>query len=309
MDDHSIFERVFEDQAVRAPVLTISHDSDIAGWRGHVCHTVSEVVYNAFDKALAAYVHATGRATLPRARVETVLLDEQGAIRRSAAVGCRSVLDALIQIGEVAARAAGRDFLVSRGDRARHLRDAAALRPVRLDAGQFEVMAAAADLLAEIADPGLSRITATLDGVTVQPPAGGPAFCEIDLARALVTFPAGAEGEAIRVPLAGFRVAAAEGAALRARLRRMQEALAAARQAAVDDFGAACDREVTRLQRALAGRPVEGRAAEVAGELIDRLVAAFGPDLRGLSPHARLIALDWIEKGIALKLIARVDAA
>jgi hypothetical protein len=173
-------------------------------------------------------------------------------------------------------------------------------------------MRATTRLLADIADPGLCRVSATFDGVTVYLPDGSAVFAEIDLAQGLITFPAAARdaaAESIKVPLLGFAMAERSSPALRARLRLMQDGLGEARRRAVDGFSREADLEVTRLHAAMDGRPVEGHALEVARDLLDRLVAAFGTALRGLSPHARLVALDWIAAASVVRRIEQGLAA
>ncbi|MEM9199212.1 MAG: hypothetical protein AAGD12_15320 [Pseudomonadota bacterium] len=309
MDRIAILDKVFEEQAVQAPVLTVSYQSDSAGWTGLVTHTVSEVIYSAFDRGFADYIYATTGQAMPRARVETLLSDSSGVVLRRATSGCLTVLEALVQIGQKATADAPRDMKVSPGDRCRHLALRDTLRSQRRDASDFEILAEARDLIAEIADPGLCRITATLEGASIQPPGGTSIFCEIDLERGLVTFPPQGDAESIKVPLMNFREAAREKPALGARLRALQESIAGARRMAVDAFGTACDLEVSRFNGSLAGRVLEGRVAEVAGDLMDRLMAAFGPQLRGLSPHARLITLDWLESGLSRKRLEHDFAA
>lgn len=309
MDISAILDRVFHDQTAQAPVLTLSHDSNLPGWEGIVAHTVSEVIYSPFDRVFADYVYATTGQPMPRARVETVLLDGRHEILRRSVSGCPTVLDALIQIGTRAAGGEVRHFRMSPGDLGRHLRGLTDLDPRRLDAAHFETMAVGAALIDEIADSGHCRVTATLDGASVQGPGGAGILCEIDFGQALVTFPPREGGESMKLPLLNFAASARERPALAARLRETQEAMGQARRAAVEAFGAACDAEVTRLGAALQGRRIEGRSAEVAGELVDRLIAAFGQDMRGLSPHARLVALDWLEAGVALRRITHGMAA
>lgn len=309
MDRIAILDRVFDEQAVQSPVLTVSYNSESVGWAGFVTHTVSEVIYSAFDRIFADYIYATTGQAMPRARVETVLSNENGAILRSVSSGCVTVLEALVQVGLRATSEGARDMKVSPGNRARHLRDIETLRANPRDTSHFEIMERAQDLIDSIADPALCRITATLDGASVQPSNGSEVFFEIDLEQGVVSFPPRNDGASIKVPLLNFTDAAREKPALAARMREIQDAVAFARRQAVDAFGSACDTEVSRFQSSLAGRVLEGRAAEVAGDLIDRLMAAFGPHLRGLSPHARLITLDWLESGLSRKRIEHDFAA
>ncbi|MEM9047655.1 MAG: hypothetical protein AAGC92_02945 [Pseudomonadota bacterium] len=309
MDRLAILDKVFDEQTVQAPVLTVSYYSDSIGWSGFVTHTVSDVIYSAFDRVFADYIYATTSQAMPRARVETVLANDDGQILRRVSSGCVTVLEALVRIGLRATSEAARDMRVSQSDRTRHLREIENLRAVSRDTSHFEGMERASDLICAIADPALCRVTATMDGASVQPCSGTEVFFEIDLERGVITFPPRGESESIKVPLYNFGDATREKPALAARLREIQDAVACARRRSVDAFGSACDTEVSRFHKSLSGRVLEGRAAEVAGDLIDRLMAAFGPTLRGLSPHARLITLDWLEDGLSRKRIEHHFAA
>lgn len=305
-----VFDRVSEDQSVAVPILTLSYIGEIGGEQGRIAHTVCEVIYSTFDNLFAAHVFATSGILLPRARVDTHFIDANGNDRRQASARCPTLLDALIRIGEKAGPEPGKSFVVTPSDLARHLRDIAGLRPSLLGGPDLDAMRGAASLLADIADPGLCRVSATLDGATVAWPDSAAVFCEIDFALGLVIFPAiGTGGEAIRVPLLGFEAAERTSPALRARLRMMRDAMAEARRRAVDAFARACDHEIASLHAALAGRDPGPAGREVAADLTDRLVAAFGPALRGLSPHARLIALDWLARSGEQRRIERDLAA
>ncbi|RMF34515.1 MAG: hypothetical protein D6754_14915 [Alphaproteobacteria bacterium] len=290
--------------------MTVSYQSGFSGRVGRVCHTVSEVIYSAFDRHFAAYTYATTGHALPRARVETVLLDAEGAVRRQVSAGCTTVLDALIVIGQKAQTETSTAFSISPGGRERHLQSLPDLRPVLLDRGHFDIMDAAQALIGDIADPGLCRVVADFEGVSIYHPLHDTVFCEIELASGIVTFPTeGIHEESIKLALMNFADAARDKPALRTRLRAMRDEIGQARRQAVDSFGRACDEEVVRLHGAIADRDHGSHVAAVTGELLDRLIVSFGSDLRGLSPHARVIALDWLESGTARKLLERDIAA
>lgn len=288
----TVFARVFEGQTVTVPSMTVSYEATIGGRQGRVCHTISEVIYSAFDMLLSQQVQATQGLSLPRAKVETVFLTE-GMQVGHAASGCATILDALVQIVDKAGADREHHFFATPGEIARHLRDLPYLRPVVIDPSHAGVMRSALSVLGDIADPGFCRVAATLDGMTVCMPDSTEVFAEFDFHSGVITFPC-RTGDHVKAPLLALAAFQAQSSTLRARLRAVQDAIREARRRAVDNFGSACDAEIVRLQASIGGRRLEGHVLEVAGELIDRLVAALGPRLSGLSPHARLVALDWL---------------
>jgi hypothetical protein len=293
MTPEVVLSRIFEEQTVAAPVITVSYEAEVGGRHGRVCHTVSEMIYSAFDTLFAAQVYATSGQSLPRARVETLFVVDDLEIGRRTVSGCMTLLDALTQIVSKA-RPSGRSCLIATpGDLSRHQRLRAATPALHLDEALAEAMQAALALVSDIADPGLCRVAATLDGATVYFPDSAQVFAEIDFVGGLVTLPGAGETVA-KAPLMAFAAARAQNQGVKLALRGIQDAIAAARRRAIDAFGAACDAEAARLRAAIGDRKLEGHIVEVAGDLIERLVAAFGPRLLGLSPHARLIALDWL---------------
>lgn len=139
-------------------------------------------------------------------------------------------------------------------------------------------------------------MTGDLEGATAFLPGEDDAVLfEVDFARATISFPPlpGQEGAAIRAPLLALESELRDNVVLAARIRMVRDMTLRARKRSVDGFCRLAEREVAEFDRSIRDRSLTGFRREIAMDLVDRLTLAFGEGLRGLSPHARLLAFDW----------------
>ncbi|MEM1314869.1 MAG: hypothetical protein AAGI51_09970 [Pseudomonadota bacterium] len=285
-------ERLAAEAALRTPLFSLSYEGEIAGRRGRLTHDLSEIVHSGFNAALSRHLRAVRGEALPQVEAATRFEMEgrEGAPLASASFA-PGPLHALERIVETAlGDAVAVDAEVARPD------DGSA-RAVKLTPDLLAGLRAARRLADAVADPAFCRIEADLEGAVLHMPGSDVPMAEIDFAASTVVFAASSpgSGEALRVPLlAAIGEAAERGApALAARIRRLRDLQRRARAEAVAAFREAAEREIAAFADGLGGRPLEAHALEIAHELSRALREAFGDDLKGLSPHARLRAFDW----------------
>lgn len=284
-------EGLAAEAALRAPLFTLAYRAEIGGRAGLVTHEFAEIVHSGFSAALSRHLRAVGGEALPGVEAATRFeMDGRDAAPLSSVSFAPGPLHALERIVATAL-----DGGVTEVELRRPGGDAA--RVARLTPDLLHGLAAARRLADAVGDPAYCRTEADLDGAVIHMPGGETSMVEIDFGASTATFPACAPlaGEALRAPLLAAIGDAAESGnpALAARLRRLREIQRRARADAVETFRATAEREIAAFADGLGGRVLDGHALEIARELSAALRAAFGDDLKGLSPHARLRAFDW----------------
>ena len=307
-------ERLAAEAALRAPLFALSYRTEIGGHPGRVRHALSEIVHSGFNAALSRHLRAVRGVALRGGEAATRCDPDRRAGPPPTSVSwAPGPLHALERIVATAlGRGAAVEVEVSREDGGAE--DGAA-RVARLTPDLLAGLRAARRLADAVGDPAFCRTAADLEGAVIQMPALGrdedAVLAELDFAGSLAVFPAAPPmfGQALRVPLLAAFGAEAEGAdpARAARMRRLKELQRRARAEAVEAFRAAAEREIAAFADGLGGRPLEGHALEIAHELSAALREAFGDDLKGLSPHARLRAFDWASQGLARRRIMAAE--
>ncbi len=327
----TFIEEIVDGEAIRAPLFSLVYDVEIKGRRGAVRHDLSSLIYSDFDARLSRHLRATRGASLPGIHIETSFVSDipSAADLRTGGVAL-NLLDALVRIGEGALRdrrsveirmavggpeaaqdwaerdeddRSGEDPSGARGEGAdADERSGAEGRgacarigaSVVFDRDMLDAIRQTRRALETVGDPALCRVTGDLNGVAAFLPDDDDAVLfEADFRNATITFPDPKGDAPIRAPLAALDAATRDDAALSGRLRLVRDVLIRARKGAVDAFRKTAEREVSEFDRSLGRRDLSGFRQEIALDLVERLTLAFGEALRGLSPHARLLAYDW----------------
>ena len=285
---------IVTDETVKAPLFSVSYTTEIEGHRGRIKHSISNIIYSELDALLARHLYATRNIRFPMVEVESTftISGTQKAAARSTS-HAPTIIDAMATIGESATKTRPSvvftvDFGGGDGNESK--------QEMTLAADYFDTMRQALAILSNVADSTFCRISGDLDGATVFLPGDdGRVFFEIDFKAALITMPpmGTAFPEGLKVAVYSFERERGEAPAMRARLRTVRDMMLTARKDAVDSFCQVAEHEITEFDRSMERKPMSGFRHEIAMDLVDRLKMAFGDALKGLSPHARLLAFDW----------------
>lgn len=294
MSTQDFVRSIVDGETVKAPLFTVGYATEIDGYPGVVAHRISNIIYNELDAQMARHLYATQGVAFPAVHVETsfTLNDGGRQVARSES-SAPSIIDALATIGESATKRRGTvEFTIDYG--ANHGEESQ--QKIALTDDRFETMRRMLAILSAVADSTFCRISGDLDGATVFLP--GPTervFFEVDFKSALMSMPPLGENfpEAFRIAIYSFERERADAPALRARLRAVRDMMLMARKEAVDSFCQMAEREIAEFDRSMTDKVMTGFRHEIAMDLVNRLKMAFGDALKGLSPHARLLAFDW----------------
>lgn len=283
-----------EGETVKAPLFSVSYTTEIEGHRGRIKHSISNIIYSELDALLARHLYATRNLRFPMVEVySTFTVEATDRIAARSTSQAPTIIDALATIGESATKK--RDnvvFSVDFGGGG----DEESAHDLALTADYFETMRLTLSILSTVADSTFCRISGDLDGATVfLPGEANKVFFEVDYKAALLTMPPMGDGypDPVRIAIYRFDEERNETPALRARLRNVRDMMLLARKEAVDSFCQIAEHEITEFDRSMERKSMSGFRHEIAMDLVGRLKMAFGDALRGLSPHARLLAFDW----------------
>lgn len=285
---------IVDGETVKAPLFNVSYEAVIEGHRGRINHCIANIIYSELDALLARHLYATRNLRFPTVEVVSTFTVE-GTERAAAQSVSQSptIIDSLATIGESAtkSREAVRfavDFGLGEEAESGHV--------LTLSADYFDTMRRTMRILASVADSTFCRISGDLDGATVfLPGSRKEVFFEVDFKAALLTMPPIERvfPDPLKVAVYSFDRERTEAPALRARLRAVRDMMLTARKDAVDSFCQIAEHEITEFDRSMEKKSLSGFRHEIAMDLVGRLKMAFGDALKGLSPHARLLAFDW----------------
>ena len=166
--------------------------------------------------------------------------------------------------------------------------------PIPLGRADLAALDAALKICEAIGEAEFLELSGDFEMVLCRPPSDQRPL-SMYLRKGSLGLPVGREqdGGIAEHPLAGFREAMATDTRAQTYLAAARHAVAAAKEAAVSEFRAAAEDQIMAFDRALGGRPLDGFRMDSALSLIARLKAGLGGELRGLSEHARITALEW----------------
>ncbi|MDC1198945.1 hypothetical protein N8071_01085 [bacterium] len=287
-------KNIVDGETVKAPLFSISYATEIEGHRGQIKHNIFNIIYSELDALLARHLYATRNLRFPTVEVvSTFTLKGSERVAAQSTSHAPTIVDALATIGESATK--GREavtFTVDFGGGG----DMESMHELALAADYFDTMRRTLHILATVADSTFCRISGDLDGATMfLPGAADKVFFEVDFKAALLTMPPMGVSfpEPVRIAVYSFERERTETPALRARLRTVRDMMLTARKDAVDSFCQIAEHEITEFDRSMDRKTLSGFRHEIAMDLVGRLKMAFGDALKGLSPHARLLAFDW----------------
>jgi len=295
MDVSSVFKAVVERSLERIPVLEVSHVERLQGCDYIITQTIQRNVFTEFDRKLSRHLAATRGAGFPAFTV-AVQVDERGCggpPRFLTPVHHVSVPHALKGIADRAFAHCGRiDLTVHNnnpgaGDRVDGVRR-------ELSADDIEALDAALNICRHLGEAEFLEISGDFDIVIAGPP-GELQPIVMHLRNGSISMPC-TNGTAVtpfECPIHGFAGHAADNVLAQGYMARARHALVATKEAAVLEFRAAAENRILALDRALAGRPLDGHRLEATVALVERLKAGLGGNLSGLSEDAQITALDW----------------
>ena len=290
----TIFRDVIEPDLERVPVFETLHAERLNGSDCLVSQVVVKNIFTDFDRKLSRHLAVVRGQGFPRYSVFARFRERRapgnwtgfGATQHASVPhALRAVVDRALGFGD------------GTGLRQRHAgpgvgeEDGTA---VPLGRAHLNALTEALALCDAIGEVEFLEISGDFDVVVCRPP-GDQRPVTIYLRRGSLSIPNGrAQDSGVSEhPLAGFRAALVTETRAQTYVATARHALAAAKEAAVSEFRAAAEAQIMAFDRALCGRPLDGFRMDSALCLIARLKAGLGDELRGLSEHARITALEW----------------
>ncbi len=284
--------------SVRVPLIEVGFEAP--GREALTCcvATVSKVIYAGFDRALSDFLHATQGRAFPRFATtlnEKVDGSEEGP-KQVAERFFNSIPEALAWIGEHALGESEQAQVKVQTDFAMD-REASGSRPRMITASDVHALRTSFSIVSELADPAVIDITGDFESLAINPPAeSGLRKARVDFSNNIMYMP-GVDGESDGVQFSVFELPEKMRSepVVRTYSRIISDLIAQRKQSAVEDFRWAAEEQIMNFDNALGSQPLSGYRGDIAKDLITRLKAGLGEELRGISAHARAIAFDWAD--------------
>ena len=294
----NVFETIIKPGLDSVPVLDLIHSEWHDGVKYRVTHTISQNIYTDFDQKLSGYLAAIRGKGFPRFKVAAtvVKLTAKEAPAHTTPSYYDSVPHALAGVVDRAfARVGPLELELQRGDCAPGQTPPPGQRH-KIDGAFVGLMTHGLAISSHMGATEFLEVAGELGVITIAPP-GGLEPVVLQLAKGKVHVPgtggSGSTDAPIEWPITAFAERVSTDGAAQNYLATVRHAVITEREAAILAFRAAAEDRIGSLQRALAGRALEGHWRESAAGLIARLRAALGDRLSGLSEDARGIAFDW----------------
>ena len=290
----AVFRELVESHVERVPVLETLHVERLNGIDCLISQVVVKNIFTDFDRKLSRHLAVVRGEGFPRFAVIARFREKNapGKWKNFGATQHPSVPHALRAVGERA---------LSHGDgtgiRHRHVGPGAGDEEgtvIPLQRTRLNTLGEALRVCEALGESEFLDISGDFDVVLCRPPTDQrPVMIQVH--RGSLSLPNGlAQDSGVSEhPIAGFVRAMAENPRAQAYIAAARHGLAAAKEAAVGEFRAAAEDQIMAFDRALRGRPLDGYLMDSALALVARLKAGLGDELRGLSEHARITALEW----------------
>ncbi len=284
--------------AVRVPLIEVGFEAKGREARTLCVATVSKVIYAGFDRSLSDYMHATHGKAFPRFMVvlhEKVEGSEEGA-RQVAERPFNSIPEALAWIGERALDGDEQTQVKVHSDFTGENNDANT-RPRTVTASDVHALKTAFSIVSQLADPAVIDITGDFESLAINPPAdSGLRKARVDFSNNIMFVP-GIDGghEGVQFSVFELPEKMQEDQVVRTYSRIVADLVTQRKQHAVEEFRWAAEEQILNFDNAIGSQSLTGYRGEIAKDLIARLKAGLGDDLRGISAHARAIAFDWAD--------------
>lgn len=289
----SVFERTVEPELERIPVLEVVHFEKHHGRKFQVHQTISRNVFTSFDRKLSRHLAATTGEGFPafKTAVEVREIKKNGQSRQLASSSHGSVPHALMSIAKRAFDRNGPvELIFKHGSRSEG--DAnGPRRKVKTD--DLQMLARALRVCRLLGETEFLDISGDFDILIVAPP-GDLKPMTMNLSKGTVSVPGtGGSDMPFECPIMTFSEKAAQNPTAQQYLARARHALVAAKEKAIAEFRTAAEERILGTNEALDGRAIDGHRLTAVEGLVERLREGLGHNLRGLSEHARITALDW----------------
>jgi len=260
--------------------------------------TVCKVIYAGFDRALSDYLHATQGRAFPRfvTTLHEKVEGSDGAPQKVEEQFFAAIPEAMAWIGERALDGEEQAQVTVHSD-FKHDGEGARVRPRTVTASDVHALRTAFGIVSELADPAVIDITGDFESLAVNPPSvSGLRKARVDFSNNIMFVP-GSDGQGDGVQFSVFELTEMmrSDQVVRTYSRIISDLVTDRKQAAVEDFRWAAEEQILNFDSALGSQPLSGYRGEIAKDLIARLKAGLGEELRGISAHARAIAFDWAE--------------
>lgn len=283
--------------SVRVPLIEIGFETKGGDAPTLNVATVSKVIYAGFDRALSDFLHATQGRAFPRF-VATLHEKSDGADGHPKQIAERffsSIPEALAWIGERALNGEDQARVTVHAD---FRRDGAAnaARPRIITDSDTHALRTAFSIVTELADPAVIDITGDFESLAINPPAeSGLRKARVDFSNNIMYVPTVEGGESVQFSVFDLADKMREDPVVRTYSRILSDIATQSKQQAVEEFRWAAEEQILNFDNALGSQPMTGYRAEIAKDLVARLKAGLGDELRGISAHARAIAFDWAD--------------
>ncbi len=285
--------------SVRVPLLEIGFQARGREAKTLCVATVSKVIYAGFDRALSDFLHATQGHAFPRfvaTMHEKVDGSEDGAKQVSERF-YSSIPEALAWIGERALDGEEYAQVTVHSDFKKKEGETATVRPRTITASDVHALRSAFAIVSELADPAVIDITGDFESLAVNPPLeSGLRKARVDFSNNIMFVP-GIDGAGDGVQFSVFELTEKmrDDQVVRTYSRIISDLVTQRKQTAVEEFRIAAEQQILNFDNALGSQQLSGYRAEIAKDLIARLKAGLGEELRGISAHARAVAFDWAD--------------
>lgn len=284
--------------AVRVPLIEVGFEAKGREALTLSVATVSKVIYAGFDLALSSFLHATKGQAFPRFVVvlhEKVESSEEGA-RQVAERFFNSIPEALAWIGERAldgdeyAEVKVHSDFTSDGDTSN-------TRPRTVSASDVHALKTAFSIVSQLADPAMIDITGDFESLAINPPAdSGLRKARVDFSNNIMFVPGiDSVNDGVQFSVFELPEKMQNEQVVRTYSRIISDLVTQKKQSAVEDFRWAAEEQILNFDNALGAQSLTGYRGDIAKDLIARLKAGLGDELRGISAHARAIAFDWAD--------------
>ena len=295
----SVFENTVEPELERIPVLEVVHSEKHHGRKFQVHQTICRNVFTSFDRKLSRHLAATTGEGFPdfKTTVEVREIKKNGHSRKLSSASHSSVPHALISIAKRAFDRNGPVELIFKHGNQSETDPKGPRRTVKTD--ELQMLARALKVCRLLGETEFLDISGDFDILIVSPP-GGLKPMTMSLSKGTVSVPGtGGNDMPFECPIMTFSEKAAKDPIAQQYLARARHALVAAKEQAIAEFRTAAEERILETNEALDGCALDGHRLTAVEGLVERLREGLGYNLRGLSEHARITALDWSADNIS----------
>ncbi len=288
-----VFETTVEPELERIPVLEVVHFEKHNGRKFQVHQTICRNVFTGFDRKLSRHLAATTGEGFPafKTTVEVREIKKNGQSRKLSSASHSSVPHALMSIAKRAFDRNGPVELIFKHGNQSESDAKGPRRTVKTD--DLQMLARALKVCRLLGEPEFLDISGDFEILIVSPP-GNLKPMTMNLRKGTVSVPGtGGNDMPFECPIMTFAEKAANDPTAQQYLARARHALVAAKEQAIAEFRTAAEERILETNEALDGRTLDGHRLTAIEGLVERLREGLGHNLRGLSEHARITALDW----------------